>query len=160
MTVVNYLDSTSRSVQLRESTRSAREVGVFQCLIASPSDVRVAMMADAATAAGWNVTVEYEPTEAFDSHQRSVFKLILVDLEACPNETSNEEFRALTTKISLSSGSPLVIVCGHIGQPEEEIWARQLGVWLYVPALSDDFGVSQLCDHARDAVQRTMTFAG
>ena len=31
----------------------------------------------------------------------------------------------------------LLVICGHDGDVEEEIWARQLGVWLYVPGLSN-----------------------
>ena len=44
----------------------------------------------------------------------------------------------------------LLVICGHEGEVEEEIWARQLGVWLYVPGLSNAPAedLSLLCQQA------------
>lgn len=45
----------------------------------------------------------------------------------------------------------LLAVCGHEGDPQEETWARQLGVWLYLPGVSIDHvdEISVMCEQAQ-----------
>jgi len=49
----------------------------------------------------------------------------------------------------------LIVVCGYGNQADEELWARQLGVWAYLPEAGDPKGLELIFDEARQAVGKS-----
>jgi hypothetical protein len=42
----------------------------------------------------------------------------------------------------------------------EEIWARQLGAWMYLPGVNDHSDVAMLCGEARNAAEKLSSLGG
>jgi hypothetical protein len=41
------------------------------------------------------------------------------------------------------------VICGSEDNVDEELWARQLGAWLYLPGVTDGDSLTSLCVEAR-----------
>ena len=54
----------------------------------------------------------------------------------------------------MSTSEILLVACGNDGNIQEEIWSRQLGVWLYLPAVIDVEGMTTMCGEARQIAER------
>ena len=78
--------------------------------------------------------------------------LALVDLDQV-SDHERQELRSAIEVLSSQSGL-LIVLCGQENQPQEEIWARQLGVWLYLPGVKDGTELSVLCSEARPLAER------
>ena len=50
-----------------------------------------------------------------------------------------------------SQSNVLLAVCGNTNDPQEEIWARQLGVWLYLPGVAIEHfeELAAICEQAQ-----------
>jgi hypothetical protein len=112
-------------------------------------------MADATTTAGWDTTICADPQNALAAARRYRFRFAWIDLD--PLESIPLQYRELCQLLAEMPGL-LLVICGHDGDVEEEIWARQLGVWLYVPGLSnassDDLAV--LCQQAYETADTAL----
>ena len=120
---------------------------VFQCLVVSADARRRQMLDRAAMEGGWETIVCADMNRAINEFHRTRFLLVLVDLEG-GGHGSPDEFRQLCEQVSSESSNVLMAVCGHDGDAMEEIWARQLGVWLYLPGVTDGDDLSGLCSEA------------
>ncbi|MBX7073985.1 MAG: hypothetical protein K1X71_12630 [Pirellulales bacterium] len=136
---------------VRPTTRRGPSTGQWQCLIIAPNDKHRRELVDAATEAGW-VTVDCRnPQEALDCQQRLLFQLALVDL-ASRNHVLHHALRDAAATLSQQSGA-LLVVCGE-GSADEEIWARQLGAWLYLPGVVEGGELASLFGEARELAAR------
>ncbi len=136
------------------STTTAR--ALLECLIVSPRNERRALLARAAAASGWASMVCGECDSARHLASRIAVKLAFIDLEeASPAEVA--ELRSLAEDLSHGE-QQLLVLCGADGDFRLEIWARQLGVWLYLPGLADLDGVTGVYDEARSVVERRQPF--
>ena len=127
---------------------TAVPVALPQCLIVSPSQSRRAMLASGANDAGWDAVVCDDRHGALSEFHRTRFELAMIDVEAY-GEGIPDGYRDLCEQLSQESQDLLLAVCGHEGDPMEEIWARQLGVWLYLPGVTDGDDMMSLCSEAR-----------
>ena len=50
----------------------------------------------------------------------------------------------------------LLTVLGDPSDFADEIWARQLGAWLYLPGIPGEDAMEQICVQARDVTNPTM----
>lgn len=121
-------------------------VGVFQCLVVSADPDRRAELAWAASDQGWSTVVCADARNALAASKRTVLGLALLDLES-PHGRTPSGFREVTEQLTSDSGT-MVVVCGHDGDAKEEIWARQMGVWLYLPGLEQSSNISTVCREA------------
>ncbi len=129
----------------------------LQCLVLSVSSSRRNMLSDSATEAGWETVVCADASGALAVIRRTSFQLALVDLETSGG--SPFEFRQLCEKLADESPQVLLGICGQESCPEEEIWARQLGCWLYLPCVTNSMEMSLLCEQAREAVDSQRPFS-
>ena len=134
--------------KMKLTRRSGRDVGLLQCLIVSAKAARQQMLVDAASTGGWETIVCGDAPSALRCLSRVFVRLALVDLE----KPAPGELRQVVEKLAATSGV-LVIVCGNEDDIQEEIWARQLGAWLYLPGV-EGAGVSVLCDEARQITEQ------
>ncbi len=118
----------------------------------STGRLRRERISQAATQGGWNTVVCADPPNALAAARRYRFQLAWVDLDN--GGTAPAAFRELCQVLADLPGM-LLAICGNPADAEEEIWARQLGVWLYVPGLSNA-PVDELSVLCEQAYQLTM----
>jgi hypothetical protein len=128
------------------------ETGVLQCLISSASLARRNVLSQAATEAGWHAILCATPDKALGAFQRNMFHFAMIDLDDRGETPSG--VRKLVQTLAQDSSRLLVGVCGHEADPEEEIWVRQLGIWLYLPGATTVSEISMLCEHALQIVSK------
>ena len=142
------LPQSERFVPRAKATRVAQ----LHCLVVAEDADRRAFLAAAAREAGWEVTAHADAYAAGITAHRIRHALAIVDLDGLATDRS-EEVRTLTESLC-SSSQPLVMVCGTEGNPIEEIWARQLGVWLYLSGVDTSCDITSLCSDAKHVVQK------
>ena len=77
--------------------------------------------------------------DALAASRRTFVQLALVDLEhdfSGDAHTLAEQFASMT--------GMLLVVCGNDNDVEEELWARQIGSWLYLPGVDESTNVAPL----------------
>jgi len=139
------------AVDLGQASHRTSRQALFECLIVAHVDQRGGMLRQAALDGGWDPLVCRDTEAAAEQGARRRFGLALLDLQHAPGPAI-PRLRRLSESLSAQSG-PLVIVCGHENDPPEEIWARQLGVWLYLPAVDETCDIASVCRQALVRVQ-------
>jgi hypothetical protein len=116
------------------------------CLVVSGDASRRSAICDAAQDAGWESVVCEDGEQAAQAARRTRFQMAWVDME---EHGTTEPLRDLCQSIAALPGV-LLVICGHAHDPQEEIWARELGVWLYLPGVSLVPGIElqMLCEQA------------
>ena len=149
---------TRQQPRLERAVKSVATRGLLECLIVSPRAKQRDVLSRAATASGWASVVCSDAATAHHIAQRIVVRLAFIDLEDGPLDTlvSLQELAADL----LCMGCPLLVVCGAEGDRQQEIWARQLGAWLYLPGMAGVEEMTQLCEEARSVVERSKAIAG
>ena len=143
-------EATRRSPARTNETEGA--VAHYQCLIVSVSTERREMLLRAAAEGGWQTLVASTADSARKQMARLFIQLAIVDLEHAPLEDT-EEFREVLEDLAGMTGL-LLVVCGNEGEPLEEVWARQLGVWLYLPGVSSGEDITMLCGEAKQITEQ------
>jgi DNA-binding response OmpR family regulator len=103
------------------------------------------MLSKSAMDAGWQTICCADASQALAAWKRTPLGLALVDLAARRGNTTG--FRDVCATLS-STPSPLLCVCGSEDDAEEEVWARQLGAWLYLPGVTNSAELALLCEQA------------
>lgn len=103
-----------------------------RCLVVGGRATQQQRWVDGLTAAGWQVrTVSAESLIGVWS--RWAPDLLIVDLVM--GEHDEVRLREACESLVEAFRPSLWMVHGHTDEPSEEIWARQLGAWMYVPGL-------------------------
>lgn len=121
-----------------------RVLGTFQCVVVSKNTQRLEMLEQAAFDGGWSTVVCNDETEAWTAVKRQRFQMAIIDVDGVEDA---EELKALAQEVS-QSNKTLLMLCGNEGNGLEEIWARQLGSWLYLPGVTRGCDVASLCEQA------------
>ena len=139
-------------------TRSTRaplrtSIGIADCLVVSPDALRCNCLSEVAEDAGWQVARAEQIDAALALTERIKFRLAIVDLAPCrkPNE---ERFRDLARRLAGDERS-LLSVIGREGDPAQEIFARSIASWLYLPDIGNPTELSSIFRQARE-IQRTI----
>jgi len=147
--------SSSSAVQREQQKpriRSKTGAGVFQCLVVSVSPRRRETLASTASLEGWDTVVCADVRNSRAASQRELFGLALVDLGR-QNGGTPSGFCELTEQL-VAMSNMLVVVCGHENDPNEEIWARRVGAWIYLPGTGPDSEASMICREAMHVARR------
>ena len=144
----------SREVEGKPSVSTEVRTEQTQCLIASVIQARREMLSEAAAQAGWETVVCADAQNATAAARRVKFQMAWIDLDHHGRTPSG--YRNLCQTLAAMPGM-LLAVCGHESDPQEEIWARQLGVWLYLPGVSIDHvdEISLLCEQAQQIANKS-----
>jgi len=124
------------------------------CLIVGPDSLRREQLVTAAQRAGWQTLESGSLDQVTALVDRAPFHLAIVDLPP-DGHRDDDAWRRLAERLAPSSRS-LLIVCSAEGAPEKEIWARQLGVWLYVPGNDVAGRLTIVCAEARQVVAKNL----
>lgn len=123
---------------------------LLRCLILSWSDQRAQRLQLAAEKEDWEAIVCSGTSKFFRYVFQQKVPLTVVDLPR--TELDNyTELRNATTKVCEVSDS-LLIICGAGENESEETWARQLGVWAYVPHVARPADLDWVFVEARKAL--------
>lgn len=131
--------------------RAQKRTRTLQCLVASGSQPRREMLIKSVNAAGWESLVCNDSIQAWAALHREVFPMAVVDLQHQVGETV--DFRELCEQLA-SQRNMLLMVCGNEADTTEEVWARQLGAWLYLPGVTAASDLATLCNEGRTIAQR------
>jgi hypothetical protein len=149
--MMNELETHSRPPVGQSRAEPAAKESVStqlgRCLIVSTDSAKRDMLSLAATDAGWDTIVCVDQQQGMTAIQRMRFQLAWIDVAVA---TATKPFRELCQAVAALPGV-LLVVCGHEQNAEEEIWARQLGVWLYLPGVSLEHAsdISLVCEQAQ-----------
>jgi ActR/RegA family two-component response regulator len=150
--VMSDLKTGARAAVGRTEPRRALSApavtGSGQCLVVSASQAHREILSRSANRGGWDTIVCADDQNALAAFRRTRFQLAIVDLSYFGSTPT--AFRELSQTLAAQSGL-LLIVCGKESDPQEEIWARQLGVWLYLPGVTPDHAdeMTAICEHAQ-----------
>lgn len=137
--------------------RGVRRTGLLDCLVVSGSGSRRNRFAAAAELAGWTDCTAPE-TAADVSHAiDGDYQLVIVDIASPIGERVNDTVE-LAEEFAARPGT-LLVICGSEDNVDEELWARQLGAWLYLPGVTDGDSLTSLCVEAR-RLREGAAFAG
>ncbi|MCA9187395.1 MAG: hypothetical protein R3E01_15670 [Pirellulaceae bacterium] len=135
--------------ELSLRTPQQRLTNAVSCLVASTDARRRKTLSRGAGRAGWKC-VDCASAEAFAEAMRQRFQLALMDIVG----PQSQSFREIGKQLARETNT-LIVVCGDESQPTDEIWARGLGAWLYLPGLGTIDDLAQLCHEARMVVDKT-----
>lgn len=136
---------------LRQSTSEKARLDDLRCLVVSLNADRNRELSWAASSAGWTVVAAADAGSAVRCMQRWSVQLAVVDLTGAP-PTTLQELREVVETLARRSGS-LLVVSGRLNDVHEERWARQLGVWMYLPD-ADCGGLETICGEARQVTEK------
>ena len=126
--------------------------GLLRCLILSWNEVRAEGLQRAAERQAWDALVCSNSAVFIKQLFRMKVPLTIVDLP----EVSAAEYskmRMASAKVREVSDA-LLVVCAASAECDEEIWARELGAWAYMPEVPDPTSVDWVFEEARSALAR------
>lgn len=133
----------------RRSIRRAPEArGRPTALVVSADARRRSRLLSAVERAGWQACVAGDARGAVRSIFQSFVQLAVVDLEG--DGAADAELRDTCEGLARRPGV-LLVACGNPTNSAEERWARQVGVWSYLPGVELDGGLTFVCQEARRA---------
>jgi ActR/RegA family two-component response regulator len=127
----------------------------LNCLVVAAETGRRENLGFAAREGGWQVTLCADSATAISQASHALTQLAIVDLTGA-TESQLATFRFMVEHLACGSRM-LLLICGKLDDPKEEIWARHLGVWMYLPGAIDGSDLVGLCSAAREAVERLNT---
>jgi DNA-binding response OmpR family regulator len=134
------------------AARAGRMPGVMKCLVVSGDEGLRHRLDTMADLAGWSACDT--PVDAADL--RSVvdgdYHLVIVDIARPVGERVNDTVE-IAEEFASRPGT-LVVVCGSGDSVDEELWARQLGAWVYLPGIAGGDALMSLFAEAGRVVER------
>lgn len=123
---------------------------LLRCLVLTWSEGRAELLRSAARNESWQATVNVDVREFLRNMYLLRVPLTFVDLPESKSFGYSvlREAAQRTTEL----GNSLVVICGLAGNPAEEVWARQLGAWAYLPGDNGLTGLELVFGDARKAV--------
>ncbi|HEY1598308.1 MAG TPA: hypothetical protein VGG64_01810 [Pirellulales bacterium] len=134
------------------TTVAVRAIESVECLVVATDEGRRENLGFVAREGGWNVTLCREPAEAIAQARQRLLQMAIVDLSGSVASDS-ASYRFLVEQLACTSRM-LLLVCGNVDDTREEVWARHLGVWMYLPGAIDGADLVGLCVAARETVER------
>lgn len=126
--------------------------GLLHCLVVSGEVDRREAFSLAAIQGGWKTVPCSDVPTAEESFRRMFLQLAVVDLQRS-QQVPREHLESLVETMA-RSGNMLLVVCGDEGNIEQEIWARQVGVWMFVPGIEDGSELKTLLGEAHCLAQQ------
>ena|GEM_PF-2025722 len=143
--------ATAAQVKRVENKRSSA-TGLLHCLVVSGEADRREALSWAALQGGWKTVPCVDVPMAEACFRRMFLQLAVVDLQRS-NHVPREHLEKLIETLA-ASGNMLLVVCGDEGNLDQEIWARQIGVWMYVPGINHGSDLKTLLGEAHCLAQR------
>lgn len=144
-----------RPLSGRADRRSARALGTIECLVVS-GDVGLRGRLEAvADLSGCSACVSPIDVAELANAIESEFQLVFVDI-ASPLGDRVSDTIEVAEEFAGRPGT-LLVVCGS-EDGVEELWARQLGAWVYLPGVSSGDALASLFVEARRVAERRVSW--
>ena len=138
--------------RVRPAQRHEHGVSPGICLVISSCPQRRALLATSASATGWQTERTSEMTTACEAIDSNHVIFTVIDLE--PKETPSD-FKRLCEQIATNQARDLLLlICGHANDPDEELWARHLGTWVYLAGTQNLLPLTGCFEGAQKATQQ------
>jgi DNA-binding NtrC family response regulator len=141
-----------RSLAGKADHRSVRAPGEIKCLVVSGDRGfrgRLEAVAELSGCATCDTPVDVaEMANAIDGE----YQLVIVDIAHPVGDRVNDTVE-IAEEFAGRTGT-LLVVCGGEDSVEEELWARQLGAWVYLPGVSSGDALVSLFAEARRVAER------
>lgn len=138
--------------------RSTRRTSMLDCLVVSGDSARRRRFEAAVELAGWLECASPETAGEIRQAIDRDFQLVIVDI-ASPLGDRVSDSVEIAEEMAARPGT-LLVICGSEDNVDEELWARQLGAWLYLPGVCDGDSLTSLCVEARRLRDGSAVFAG
>ena len=138
--------------------RSTRRTAMLDCLVVSGDSARRRRFEAAVELAGWLECASPETSGEIRQAIDRDFQLVIVDI-ASPLGDRVSDSVEIAEEMAARPGT-LLVICGSEDNVDEELWARQLGAWLYLPGVCDCDSLTSLCVEARRLRDGSAVFAG
>jgi hypothetical protein len=149
---VGITSEEMRSLAGKADRRSGRAPGGMQCLVVSGDSGfrgRLGAVSDLSECATCATPVDVaELAGAIDGD----YQLVIVDIAHPLGDRVNDTVEV--AEEFASRPGTLLVVCGSEDSVEEELWARQLGAWVYLPGVSSGDALVSLFAEARRVGER------
>ena len=138
--------------------RSTRRTAMLDCPVVSGDSARRRRFEAAVELAGWLECASPETSGEIRQAIDRDFQLVIVDI-ASPLGDRVSDSVEIAEEMAARPGT-LLVICGSEDNVDEELWARQLGAWLYLPGVCDGDSLTSLCVEARRLRDGSAVFAG
>jgi hypothetical protein len=132
--------------------RSGRRSGLLRCLVVSGDRGLRQRLGAVAELSGWAEFDLPEVAADLESAIEAEYPLVIVDVSQPLGDRVNDSVELVEE--FAGRAHTLLVVCGSEGRVDEELWARQLGVWVYLPGVSNGDALVSLFTDARRLVER------
>lgn len=122
-----------------------------QCLVFANAGERQRFLRASAEAQAWDAIVCCDTGEFLRCAFRRRVPLIIIDLP--DDDRASQELRR-AAQSAVRSQESLLVVCGRASNPEDELWARSLGAWSFLPEATSQEGMEFVFQQAREALGR------
>lgn len=138
------------------SPRTVRGPGLLKCLVVS-GDRGLRNRLDAVSElSGWSACDMPEDAADLQAAIDGEYQLVIVDVARPLGDRVNDTVE-FAEEFASRPGT-LLVVCGSEESVDEELWARQIGAWVYLPGVSGGDALVTLCTDARRLVERRGDF--
>jgi len=136
--------------------RSDRVPGLLKCMVVSGDEGLRHRLDTMSELAGWSACETPADAVELRSLVEGDYHLVIVDIARPIGERVNDSVE-LAEEFA-SRPNTLVVVCGTGESVDEELWARQLGAWVYLPGISGGDALMSLFSEAQRVVERRGAF--
>jgi len=141
----------------RVSQQSKNQLSAWHCLIVSSCHKQREIIGQNAFGAGWITLSCDNASDALVQLCRNQVKLVIVDMQG--EAAANASILKLAEHIMWTGGMLLVTIgdamTGDATKTQKtESWARQLGVWSYLPGINDHSDLSLVCSQALEVTEK------
>ncbi|MEQ8836640.1 MAG: hypothetical protein RID07_07530 [Lacipirellulaceae bacterium] len=122
-----------------------------QCLIFASSGERQRFLRASAEAQAWDAIICCDTGEFLRCVFRRRVPLIIIDV---PEEDKVSQELRRAAQSAVRSQDSLLVFCGKASTSEDELWARSLGAWSFLPEATSQEGMEFVLQQAREALCR------
>lgn len=138
------------------SVRTARGTGLLKCLVLS-GNRGLRNRLDAVTElSGWTACDAPEVSADLQSVIDGDYQLVIVDVAHPLGDRVNDTVE-VAEELASRPGT-LLVVCGSEESVDEELWARQMGAWAFLPSVTCGDALVALFADARQFAERRGKF--
>jgi hypothetical protein len=121
-------------------------------LIVSPDPLKQMMFGQAAKRCGWRTVVCTDKASAMEQVATGSVGVTLVDIASVDAATAGD--RTALVESLAAYKNLLTVVCGRTSNSQEEIWAREYAVWMYLAGVAPESDLDPVLTSAKEVADR------
>ena len=141
-----------RSLAASPAARTVRAPGVMKSLVVSGDRGLRNRLEAVSELSGWSSCDAPADSVELVAAVEGEYQLVIVDIAHPVGDRVNDSIE-IAEEFAGRSGT-LLVVCGSVDNVDEELWARQLGAWVYLPGVSSGDALVSLFSDARRVAER------